>query len=496
MITIKAERIQSSKHETIVLFLFKEDTFTKVLPLAYKNVTVDQKKVKIFKGEKGEKYFCPVSGNSSLKNIIFIGLGCKKTFTQNVFMHAVGDALKYASVHLVESLAFVPLHSVAEIMDDDVYYSLIAEVVYLSAYTFLKYKTRNVTKAKKRVEECIFLVSTDKELLERKKNIKKAFIISERVCAARDLINEPPNELTPRAFASRLANYAKNKKIACTVFGLDEIKKKKMGGLLAVSQGSVHKPAFVILRYKGRGTSKNKKTICLVGKGVCFDSGGLSLKPATGMITMKYDMAGAATCANVLFAAHELNLAHDVIALLPLCENMPDGNAYRPGDIVKTMSGLNIEIFNTDAEGRMILADALYYSKNFSPDYLVDVATLTGAAKICLGDKAAAILGNDDIFIKKLIEHGKNVGERLWQLPLWDEYQDDLKSDVADMKNIGLKGAGTVTAAKFLSNFIPETAWAHLDIASMAWEEEGKTYAPKGASGFGLRLLIDFLISL
>ena len=214
------------------------------------------------------------------------------------------------------------------------------------------------------------------------------------------------------------------------------------------------------------------------------------------MVNMKYDMAGAAVCAQTVLTAAQLKIPHEIISVTPLTENVPDGKSYRPGDVITTSSGMTIEVVNTDAEGRMILSDALHYSGRFKPDILILIATLTGSAKICLGDQAAALLGNDNKVMDMLQKVGDDVGERLWPLPLWDDYQDYLKSEIADMKNMSLKGAGTITAATFLSHFMPKTSWAHIDIASTSFEEEGKSYVSKGATGFGVRLLINYLQAL
>jgi leucyl aminopeptidase len=487
--------LSEAKSEALILFITKNDSVSSCLPSAYKNLKKSISNATGFIGERGKKNIIPVSESRHFKKVVLYGVGSRTEVTCQSMRLAISECLKYAASYSVSSVSFYLTKNISHRITADTFADLCVESFFLSSYSFDKYKTKNGVK-KTSIKRISILASSPQEKKEFQKGIKRSRIVASHVIAARDLINEPPNALVPQAFANRLIRQARAVRLPYKRFDLKQIIENKMGGLIAVSQGSSNKPAFVILHHRASRSAKNAKTICLVGKGVCFDSGGLSLKPAMSMVTMKYDMAGAATCAQAVIAAHELKIPHNVIALLPLCENSPDGKAYRPGDIVKTLSGQTVEIFNTDAEGRMILADALYYACNYKPDIVIDLATLTGAAKVCLGDKAAAILGNDEALIKKLIASGVAVGERLWQLPLWDEYQDDLKSEIADLKNIGLKGAGTITAAKFLSNFVPKTSWAHLDIAAMAWEEEGKAYTPKGASGFGLRLLVNYLSSL
>lgn len=494
MVQVKASLFLPAKNDTLCFLMAHKEAIRDIVPDEYRSLAQECQSLADFKAEKGEKRLVYVPASAHAKKMIFYGLGANSRLSRDSLKAAICELYKYSRSCGAHKISMVYSKNISQVLSLGEFASLCTEYAFLTFYGFTKYKTQR-EKPARRIPTIVLLVKSDTERKEIQKNIRRSALIVRRVLAARDLINEPPNELTPRRFANQLVQDARKIKASTYLFSEKDILKKKMGGLIAVSKGSVHKPYFLIVRHPGSNTKK-KKTICLVGKGVCFDSGGLSLKPAASMVTMKYDMAGAATCAQVVLAAHELGLAHEVIALLPLCVNLPDGKAYRPGDVIRTLSGKTVEVFNTDAEGRLILADALHYAGRYSPDIVIDVATLTGAAKICLGDKAAAVLGTDQTLIKQLIKNGDAVGERLWQLPLWDEYQDDLKSEIADMKNIGLKGAGTITAAKFLANFVPHTAWAHLDIASVAWEEEGKAHVPKGASGFGVRLLLEFLSSI
>jgi leucyl aminopeptidase len=300
--------------------------------------------------------------------------------------------------------------------------------------------------------------------------------------------------MTPRIFADHIKTAAKENEVQCDVFSKSKITNLKMGALLAVSQGSREEPRFVVLRAHNRAY---KKHVCLVGKGVTFDSGGLSLKPSRGMMEMKYDMLGGATAAYITIAAKRLGLPVNVTALIPLTENMPDGLAVKPGDVITSMSGLSIEILNTDAEGRLILADALCYAKQLKPDYCIDFATLTGAMAIITGSKASGVMGTDQKLVDSLVAQGERVYDRVWPLPLWDEYDEDIKSDVADVKNIAKDGqAGTIIAGKFLQKFIPGINWAHIDIASTAWSHQEAGYNIKGPTGSALRCVLSWLQSL
>lgn len=265
-----------------------------------------------------------------------------------------------------------------------------------------------------------------------------------------------------------------------------------MGGLLAVNKGSEQPPTFAILDYKPKG--KAKKTVALVGKGVTFDSGGISLKPAQGMDEMKSDMSGAAVVIAAVEAAASLGLPLRVVGLVPATDNMPGGSAQKPGDVITTMSGITVEVGNTDAEGRLILADALSYAKKeYNPDVIIDLATLTGACIVALGNSVAGLFSNDEKLAESIFEAGQSSGEKVWRLPLWDEYDELIKSDVADVHNTGGRGAGTITAAKFLEKFIDgHKRWAHIDIAGPAFLAKGGSKTP-GATGFGVRLLLDLL---
>jgi leucyl aminopeptidase len=337
----------------------------------------------------------------------------------------------------------------------------------------------------------VLLAQGSREFDLAERAIEKAGYIVEGVTLARNLVNEPGNIKSPAYLASQARELAEQVGIKCEILDQDQLAALGFGALLGVAQGSTRTPKLITLEYNGG--NHDAQPIVLVGKGVVFDAGGISLKPAEKMDEMKMDMAGGAVVLGVLKAAALLKLPVNLVGIVPAVENLPSGSAYRPGDILTSLSGKTIEVLNTDAEGRLILADALTYAARYRPRVVIDLATLTGACIIALGHHAAAVLGNHDGLIRQLILAGENSGEKLWQLPLWQEYATQLKSHVADMKNIGGRPAGTITAAAFLQKFADNYTWAHIDIAGTAWEEKGQPYTPKGGTGFGVRLLLDYL---
>ena len=324
---------------------------------------------------------------------------------------------------------------------------------------------------------------------EIKQGLKNGQAISKGVNLTKDLGNLPPNICTPTYLANSAKKLAREYKMKVTVLEQKQIEKLKMGSFLAVAKGSREAPKFIIIEHN-RGP-KNKKPIVLVGKGITFDAGGISIKPSADMDEMKYDMGGAATVLGVMKTVGELNLPLNIIMVVPTCENLPDGNAVKPGDIVTSMSGQTIEILNTDAEGRLILCDALTYSERFKPEIVIDVATLTGACVIALGHHVSAVFTNYDPLAGELKIAGEKALDQVWQMPMWDEYQPQLNSNFADMANIGGRAGGSITAACFLSRFAKKYNWAHIDIAGTAW----KSGKEKGSTGRPVSLLSQFLIN-
>ena len=367
----------------------------------------------------------------------------------------------------------------------------LAEGLLLSAYRFDRYLTLKRDELPLPLETVRILVDRESAVDTAASAIDKAQQICRGVALARDLVNEPGNVKSPEFLADQAQILAEKHNLVCIVLDQEQLVREGFGALLAVAQGSARPPRLIVLEY--RGGDPQDKPLVLVGKGVVFDSGGISLKPGEKMDEMKMDMAGAAAVFGAMDAVAGLRLPINLVVIVPAVENLPSATAYRPGDIISSLSGQTIEVLNTDAEGRLILADALTYAGRFEPRAIIDLATLTGACVIALGHEASAVFSNRDELARQLIVAGESSGERLWQLPLWESYGKQIKSDIADVKNIGGRPAGTITAAAFLQKFIPDCAWAHLDIAGTAWEEKGEACCPKGATGVGVRLLVDFM---
>jgi leucyl aminopeptidase len=356
----------------------------------------------------------------------------------------------------------------------------------LRSYTFNAYRTKEREEHEPTLES-VTIATPNAAAAERAFASFRA--VADGVFFARDLVNEPPNMLSPAAFAERAKSLGKLG-VRVRVLGETEMKKLGMGALLGVGQGSERESQLVIMQWNGAKRA-DKAPVALVGKGVCFDSGGLSLKTGAGMMGMKGDMGGAAAVAGTLQALAARKARANVVGIVGLVENMPDGKAQRPDDVVKSMSGQTIEVLNTDAEGRLVLADALWYAQSqFKPKCVIDLATLTGAILVALGHEHAGLFSNDDTLADRLTRAGRDEGEPVWRLPLGDAYDRVLKSKIADMKNIGGPQAGSITAAQFLQRFIDKTPWAHLDIAGVAWQDgEHKELAPSWATGWGVRTL-------
>lgn len=365
------------------------------------------------------------------------------------------------------------------------------ESAFLALYRFLKYKAKD-NSTSKNIAELRMIEGAD-TLKEAEKGAVQGRIISEAVSFARDLINHPANDMTPVILAQTAEKIAKAYKIKCKVLSKPQIEKLGMGAFLGVAKGSQEPPRFIILEYNGG--KKGAKPVVLVGKAITFDSGGISIKPSEGMGKMKYDMAGGAITLGVMKAAAMLKLPVNLVGLLPATENMPSGTASRPGDVLRTMNGLTIEVISTDAEGRLVLADALSYATRYKPKCIIDIATLTGACVVALGNHATGMLGNNKELKEDIVKAGEAVWERVWEMPLWDDYFEQIKSPIADMKNTGGREGGVMTAAALLSKFVEDYPWVHLDIAGVAWCDKEKAYIPVGASGIGVRLLVQFLLN-
>ena len=426
------------------------------------------------------------------ERILVVGLGKANDLTADRVRQAAGRAVRQARGLGVKNLVST-LHGLGQNgLGIAPIAQAIAEGSVLGNYSFDRYHTQDKER-RKQVRALTLLATSRDDVSEARDAVRRGRIVAEAACLARDLASHPGQDMTPTDLARAARNVAAGSdRVRATVLGPAEIKRERMGALLGVARGSVEPPRFIVLDYKPKGAVR--KTVCLVGKGITFDSGGVSLKPAENMEKMKYDMSGGAAVLGALQAVGALEPEGiRVIGLVSAAENMPGGRALKPGDILTASNGMTIEVNNTDAEGRLVLSDALTYARRFEPDAVVDLATLTGAVVIALGSQASGIMGNDQELIDSLIESGERTGERLWQLPLWPEYSDLIKSEVADMKNSAGREAGTIAGAVFLSKFASGYKWAHLDIAGTAWNDRDKPYAPKGSVGVGVRLLVDFV---
>jgi leucyl aminopeptidase len=440
-----------------------------------------------FTGRVGERAVLTRPAGYQAERVILVGLGDKKTVTPDSYRRATGWLSRQRALTCCPSATF---HLGAE--EDPQVYQAAAEGYLLGSYRLLDYKTQENDSDKVNLDKFTFAIDNKRLLKRLEKAVERGRIMAEGQINVRRLSALPANDLSPTTFAREATQMAKKHDgMTCRVLDLNAIKAEKMGALLAVAQGSEQPPRFVILDYKG-GRAKQKPVV-LVGKGVTFDSGGLSLKPASMMIEMKGDMTGAAVVLSAMQAAARLKLPLNLVGLMPLTENMPSGTATRPSDIIKTRNGITVEIINTDAEGRLILADALDYANEFDPQAVIDVATLTGATLYILGYSGAPILGNHAGLLQRIKAASEATAERVWELPIWDDFRNALKSEVADIVNSVGKPAGTSTAAAFLENFIGDWPWAHIDIAYVDVEPKGRPYVPKGTTGIGLRLLVEAL---
>jgi leucyl aminopeptidase len=367
----------------------------------------------------------------------------------------------------------------------------ITEGSLLGLYRFRKHMTKETENHD--MAELIIVEKEAAKLPALRQGCKIGEVIAEATNSARDWINEPANYMTPSNMAKVAKELAKKYSLGLTIMDREQMEKEGMSALLGVAQGSRQPPKLIVLSYKGDKRSSN--TLGLVGKGITFDSGGISIKPSEGMAEMKGDMAGAAAVMAALGAIAQLKPKVNVTAVVPATENLPGGNALKPGDILKAVNGKTIEVVNTDAEGRLILADALSYAVKQGLSPLIDLATLTGACRVALGDIYSGIFGNSQELIEKVIKAGTDTGERLWQMPMHEDYKELNKSDVADIKNSGGRWAGAITAAHFLAEFVGDTPWAHIDIAGTSFMEKERGYLIKGATGVGVRTLISFTLA-
>ncbi len=438
------------------------------------------------KGKAGEVTVFHTYGLFASRKLLLVGMGDQSKLDRHTLRKALHTAFKCClrdETVAIDLKPLVPAFTTGSLIHE------ITTSLFSASYTFDTYQ-KMPEKTPSTISTLAIIVEA--QTPEMDAALHEAVLIGNAVNLARDLVNTPANFLTPALFAQKAEIEAQKTGFSIKILEDTDMQQLGMEALLSVSRGSTEPPKFLVMEHNAHRA--DLPTVVLAGKGVTFDSGGISIKPSRNMHIMKTDMAGAAAVLGTMSVISQLGLLLHVVGLTPLTENMPDGHATRPGDIVTAMNGKSIEILNTDAEGRLILADALSYAERFKPEYMIDLATLTGACIVALGHEAAAVLGNSPDLIQLLKQASGQCDERIWELPIWDEYREDMKSDIADIANIGKSGtAGTIEGAVFLEAFAGTIPWAHLDIAGVSDTTSSRFYSIPGATGFGVALLVQFL---
>lgn len=445
-----------------------------------------------FKGKLNETVIAYTGGKIPARKVLVVGLGKQEDFTLDRIRMVAGTAARHAEKSGCKRLASI-LHGagIGGKKPADAAQALV-EGTLLGTYRFSEYRAK--TEDAPEIEEFLIVEKDEQKAKDALDGARRGRILAEATNFARDLVTTPGNKLTPAILAEKAREIAAEFGLEYHVLEPKEMEELGMGALLGVAKGSAEEPRLLVLSYKsGRAEEK----LALVGKGLTFDAGGISLKPADGMHEMKFDMAGGAAVIGAIRALAQLKPSLDVVAVVPAAENLPDGKAQKPGDVVKAMNGKTIEVQNTDAEGRLILADAIAYAKEkLGATKIVDIATLTGAAVIALGHVTTALISNNEELAGAVLDAAREAGEKVWRLPAFDEYKEQYKSDVADLKNIGGRPAGTITGGLIVGEFAGDTPWAHLDIAGTAFLADERPYRGKGATGVGVRTLVNLAMNL
>ena len=447
-----------------------------------------------FTGEKNRTLLLyPEAGGFPARRVLLVGLGRQEEFDLETARQAAGTAARRLQELGVEKGATVLHGAGAGGLEAEEAAQAVAEASILACYRFDEHKSSR--EERKALRQLTVVEFDGGRLAAVRRGVRLGRWIAEGTCLARDLVNHPGNTATPSFLASRARALARRHEgLRCRVLDEAAMRKEGMGAILGVSAGSAEPAKLIVLEHglspRRRG-ARRKKPLVFVGKGVTFDSGGISIKPGSGMGDMKMDMSGAAAVIGAMEVVARAGLARPVVGIVPATENLLDGKAYKPGDVLTTLAGKTIEIDNTDAEGRLILADALTYAHRYEPEGIVDLATLTGACVIALGSHASGLMANDDGLAERVEAAGAATAEKVWRLPLWPEYRRQIRSQVADMKNTGGREGGAITAAALLSEFAGDTPWVHLDIAGTAWTDRARPYVPRGGVGVGVRLLFE-----
>ena len=450
-----------------------------------------------FKGKEGTSSVLYGNSRIAAARVLLVGLGGNKKANLDTVRKAACISAKKAVEIQAQNMALALHLAFGKRFDSNKLAQVSTEGIYYGSYQYDEFVTEQENGRLDALRAD--LIDFDSQKVRRfGKGVSVGTVIGEAQSYARNIANRPANVIYPETLAEQARKTAQaSKNLSCMVFDEKQLKAKKMGGILAVGSGSEHKPRLIVLKYTPSAKkAKSLPTVALVGKAITFDSGGISIKPAKGMEEMKLDKSGGIAVLGTMKAITDLNLGINVYGIIPSAENLPSGSSYRPGDIIQTFSGKSVEVQNTDAEGRMILCDALHYAADIGCDIIIDIATLTGACKVALGQYMAALMGNDDKLIKQLQKASQQSGEKVWHMPSGQEYVKEMKSKIADLKNIGSRWGGACTAAAFLSQFIGEKRWAHVDMASVDIFEKPTEFTSEGATGFGVRLFTSFLMDL
>jgi leucyl aminopeptidase len=497
MVQVKVEKAKIDQKQTslLVIGVFEnEQDFSQskeLDPAIFASIkeTLDSKE---FRGMTGSNVVVYTLGRGPMKKIMLLGLGKREKFTDEIARISAGRAAQRAKELGAKEFSILQFSNL-----DEELIEAMTEGVALALYTFDRYRTKDSREPQARVEEVTILINSESPKFQAV--AERASSIVEAVNFARDIGNLPPNDCPPAHLASIAISLGQDYGMKVRVIERYELENMGMRGIVSVGAGSNNPPKLIILEYNGApGDSPQQKPYLLVGKAVTFDTGGISIKPGEKMDEMKFDKCGGCAVLAVMRAAASIKLVVNIVGVIPTVENMPSSTSYRPGDIIRMYNGKTVEVQNTDAEGRLILADALAYGiATYTPKAVIDLATLTGAAIVALGANIAAIVGTSKQLLDRLHKLGDKTGEKMWELPLYDEFHEQIKSIYADIRNIGGKPGGAITAAAFLSNFVNGVPWVHIDIAGTAWTQEGtyeRSYNPKGATGFGVRTLVKFLM--
>jgi len=490
-VKVEKARIDQKQTSLLVIGVFEGDQdfpHSKDLDPSVSSSIRETLENKEFRGIFGSSIVVYTLGKGSMKKIILLGLGKREKFIDESARICAAKATQKAQELGIKEFSMLQFSNL-----DDGLVEAMTEGIALALYSFDKYKETKEPASK--IEEVTILINSDS--LRFQSVVEKANILVEAVNFARDIGNLPPNDCPPAHLASIAVSLAQDYGIKARIMDRYELENMGMGGIVAVGKGSNNPPKLIVLEYTGAYDAQQKPYL-LVGKAVTFDTGGISIKPSEKMDEMKFDKCGGCTVLAIIRAIASMKLAVNVVGIVPSVENMPSATSYRPGDIIRMYNGKSVEVLNTDAEGRMILADAIAYGiATYGPKAVIDLATLTGAAIIALGANVAALIGNNKQLIDRLRKLSDKMGEKMWELPLYDEYHEQIRSHYADIKNIGGRPGGAITAAAFLSNFVNDVPWVHIDIAGTAWTQEGtheKSYNHRGATGFGVRTLVKLLM--